>query len=317
MNDYEIIDAHVHVNRNITQEKDNLPVHGRRDRDCWGNPESINAYLDHVGISKVVSLNLLPSGPMRRALLARIPANLSGKELEAAKADVEKELARRLKGMNEWLCQVSKENPRIVASIGIQKLLTPEEMVKEVELRVAQGAKAVKLIPGMFQYYPSDHDFWPMYEKCQQLGIPVTSDTGSSGGPGHTFIGSTGVYYGEPINFTEVLESFPRLTLVMCHLPSAFWDERVEMAHRYPNLYFDSSGGFNAPYIRARDGIRAVAEEDAVRIIRKIGADRIMWGTDGPGALAQPGIEQIFRLDLTEEEKRLILAENAKRIYKI
>lgn len=317
MNDFEIIDAHVHMARNLTQDKDNFPVPGRRDRDRWGNPEQVNAILDRLGISKVVSLNLFPTEPMRRFLRAKIPANISGKEREAAEKEVEKELAVRLRRHNEWLCQLSKQNPRIVASIGIQKLLNPEEIVEEVEVRVAQGAKAVKLVPGLFLHYPSDHHFWPMYEKCQELGIPVTSDSGALGGPGHMRLGTTGICYGEPTNFIEVLESFPRLTLVMCHLASAFWDERVEMAQRFPNLYFDTSGGFNAPDVRARDGNRAIAEEDALRIMRKVGVHRIMWGTDGPAVVVQPLIEQTLRLDLTDEEKRMILAENAKRIYKI
>ncbi len=129
-----------------------------------------------------------------------------------------------------------------------------------------------------------------------------------------------------PVTQPQILKGGPRLTLVMAHLASAYWDERVEMAQRYPNLYFDMSGSFNSPGLTAkldkldllaRDGPRAAAEEDAVRIIRKVGVDRIMFGTDGPAWMAQPAIEQILRLDLTEEEKRLILAENAKRIYKI
>ncbi|MBA7646131.1 hypothetical protein ES703_53893 [subsurface metagenome] len=319
--EFEIIDAHIHLHRNVAQEKQSFPIPGRRDRDRWGNPESIIAYMDREGISKVVSLNLFPTEPMRRFLLSRIPAEDREKDPEAAKQQVEKELATRLRRHNEWLCNVSKENPRIVAGIGLQKLLTPQEMVEEVELRASQGAKTVKLIPGMYKHYPNDHAFWPMYEKCQEIGMPITPDSGTLGArePGEN------IYYGQPINFIEVLESFPRLTLVMCHLASAFWDERVEMAQRYPNLCFDISGSFNQPpggeRIRepliARDAHRACAEEDAVRIMRKVGIERIVWGTDGPAAMARPRIEQILRLDLTDEEKRMILAENAKRIYKI
>ena len=149
--------------------------------------------------------------------------------------------------------------------------------------------------------------------------MPVVSDSGTLGE-----LSPQGSYYGEPIYFVEVLESFPRLTLVMCHLASAFWDQRVEMAQRYPNLCFDMSGSFNLPLdaasrdpIIARDRHRACAEEDAVRIIRKVGAERIMWGTDGPAIMARSGIEQVLRLGLSDEEKRMILAENAKRIYGI
>lgn len=312
MNDHEIIDAHVHLHRNITQEEQSFPIPGRRDRDRWGNADSVISYMDHEGISTIVCLNLLPTEPIRNALLAKLPADISRKDREVAQAQIEEELAMRLRRHNEWICDLGKQNPRIVPGIGMQKVLAPGEMVEEVEVRAAQGAKTVKILPGMYLHYPNDRDFWPMYEKCQELGIAVTSDTGTLGP-----ISPDGMNYGEPINFTEVLESFPRLTFVMCHLASAFWDERVEMAQRYPSLYFDVSGGFNAPGLVVRDASRAVAEEDAVRIIRKVGADRIMFGTDGPGVMAQPWIEQILRLSLTEEEKRMILAENAKRIYNI
>jgi predicted TIM-barrel fold metal-dependent hydrolase len=163
-----------------------------------------------------------------------------------------------------------------------------------------------------------------MYSKCQELGIPIISDTGTLSITDSKNRDFPKIYYGEPINFTEVLESFPRLTLVMCHLASAFWDERVEMAQRYKNLFFDVSGGFNPPDkvltnspLVARDGRRAAAEEDAVRIIRKVGPHRIIFGSDGPGIMVQPAIEQILRLGLTDEEKRMILSENAKRIYRI
>ena len=90
-NDYEIIDAHVHLHRNITMEKQSFPLPGRRDRDCWGNADSVIAYMDHEGVSKIVCLNLFPTEPMRSALLAKIPTGTSGKEREAAEEEVEKE----------------------------------------------------------------------------------------------------------------------------------------------------------------------------------------------------------------------------------
>jgi hypothetical protein len=318
--EFEIIDAHVHLHRNVTQEKQSFFIPGRRDRDRWGNAESIIAYMDREGISKTVCLNLFPTEPMRDFLMSKIPAEDKEKDPESVKTQVEKELASRLRRHNEWLCAVSMENPRIVAGIGMQKLLTPEEMVEEVEAGAAQGAKTVKLLPGMFRHYPNDRAFWQLYEKCQEIGMPVTLDSGTLGE-----LSPEGVYYGEPVNFVEVLESFPKLTVVMCHLASAFWDQRVEMAQRFSNLSFDMSGSFNRPPngewmlepIIARDAHRACAEEDAVRIIRKVGVDRIMWGTDGPAVMARSGIEQVLRLDLTDEEKRKILAQNAKRIYEI
>lgn len=319
MSDYEIIDAHVHLHRTLLQEKQSFPIAGRRDRDRWGNVDSVIAYMDREGVSKIVCLNLFPTEPVRKSLLSKLPANLSATERKATEQGVEKELTERLRRHNEWICEVGRQNSRIVPGIGMQKLFAPQQMVEELVLRVSQGAKAVKLLPGMFMHYPDDRAFWPLYEKCQELGIPVTSDTGTLGADS-----CGGLCYGQPIRFTQVLESFPRLKLVMCHLGSAFWDERVELAERYPNLSFDISGGFNPPEhtmhdspLVARDGPRAIAEEDAVRVMRRVGIKRIMFGTDGPARMLQPSLEQILRLDLTEDERRMILAENAKRIYGI
>ena len=34
-------------------------------------------------------------------------------------------------------------------------------MVEEVVLRVSQGAKGVKLHPGLFPFFPDDEELWP------------------------------------------------------------------------------------------------------------------------------------------------------------
>ena len=54
-----------------------------------------------------------------------------------------------------------------------------------------------------------------------------------------------------------------------------------------------------------------------MRVFRKIGVDRIMFGTDFPGLDPQPQLEQLLRIPFSDEERKLILAENAKRILGI
>jgi predicted TIM-barrel fold metal-dependent hydrolase len=315
----ELIDAHIHLHKDIEKERQALPLPGRRDRDRWGNADAITRHLDWEGVSYALSLNLFPTPVMRRALRAKIPPEVTGAERTAAEEAVEADLANRLRGQNAWLCSFSQQQPRVLAGIGIQKLLTPDEMVAEVELRVASGARAVKLIPGWYREFPHDRAYWPMYERCQELGIPVVSDTGTLG------LGEHGAYpdeinkicYGEPLAFEDVLASFPRLTLVMAHFASAYWDERVELALRYPNLSFDISGGFDAPGLKVRDGHRALHEHDAVRVMRRIGIERFMFGSDGPHVMVQPYVEQVLRLGLSTDELTLLLSGNARRIYAI
>ncbi len=52
-------------------------------------------------------------------------------------------------------------------------------------------------------------------------------------------------------------------------------------------------------------------------MLRKVGVDRFLFGTDGPSVMPQPYIEQVVRLDLTDEERELLLAANARRLYRL
>jgi predicted TIM-barrel fold metal-dependent hydrolase len=311
--EFDIVDAHVHLYRSLSLEKQNVVDPGRRDRDRWGNPEAVTGFMDREGISSVLCLPNFPTRQMRATRTAQLSEAGSAEERQKALADIERDLAGRVQRQNEWLCELHATNPRLVPAVGIQKLFSPDQMVEEVRRRAAQGARTVKMLPGLYFEYPQDRAFWPMYAVCQDLGVTITSDTGTLGEP------EAGVYYGEPAHFEDVLQAFPRLTLVMAHFPSAFWDERVELAMHYDNLAFDISGGFLrlAPHMEVRDEHRALAVEDAVRIMRKVGIERFMFGSDGPRFRFQPALEQVLALDLTDAEKKALLADNARRIYRI
>jgi uncharacterized protein len=309
--EHEIIDAHVHLWRTPEQEKHALRIPGRRDLDRWGTPEAALRLLDRCGISRLVFVNVLPTVEMIEAGLARLGAD-AGPEARAAEEDrLRLEMIDRIRRQNEWACEVGAGNDRLVPFIGVQKLLGPAG-AEEIRTGKSRGAKGVKIQPGMNGYFPTDRIMWPMYEAAQELGLPVLTDSGTYGA-----LAPDGSHYGRPLHFVEILESFPRLVLVMAHFASAYWDERAALAKTYPNLFFDVSGGFGATDITARDEHRALPEEDAVRVMRSVGIERFMFGTDGPYVMPQPYIEQVLRLDLTDDEQRLLLAYNAKRIYRL
>jgi predicted TIM-barrel fold metal-dependent hydrolase len=267
--------------------------------------------MDSCGISKLVFLNVLPTVEMIEAgLRKRAPETEEARR--DAEAELRSEMADRIRRQNAWACEVGATFDRLVPFVGVQPLLGSEDAAAEVRLGHESGAKGVKIQPGMNAFFPADRALWPMYETAQELGLPILTDSGTYGHPT-----PDGGHYGEPFNFVEVLESFPRLTLVQAHFASAYWDQRIELAQRYPNLFFDVSGGFGAPDLIVRDEHRALAEDDAVRVLRRVGVDRFLFGTDGPSVMPQPYIEQVLRLGLTDDEQRLILSENAKRLYRI
>ncbi len=321
MENFEVIDAHIHMAKSLEEEINWWRVPGRSIHDRWGSPEGSVAYMERNGISKMVVLVILPSFSRPSLAEKERLEGLAEKERREGENKFVQQFSPIIRDRNQWVCQVSQRFPRLIPFVCMAKDLGDSKaIVEELTLRFGQGAKGVKLHPGMHCFYPNDRELWPMYQQCQQLGLPVLADSGPWDVP-RVIVGAASHLhqprkdYGEPNNFEEVLRDFPRLTLVLAHLGSAWWDERVELALKYPNVYFDISQGFAAPD-RMRSH-RGLPEEDAVRIMRKIGIERIMFGTDGPAAPIEPQREQFFRLPLEDEEKRMILAENAKRILNI
>ena len=73
-----------------------------------------------------------------------------------------------------------------------------------------------------------------------------------------------------------------------------------------PNLYTDCSSSFFA-----------LDDRTAVEIIRRYGADRVLFGTDYPMWRAEDEIGHLLSLGLTEDECSAIFAGNVKRLLEI
>ena len=324
MEDFEIIDVHTHLARNLQEEQEYFLVSGRRARDRFGTPERAIEYMDRSGISKMAFMTLIPRqfrGPLVEK--AKIQ-NLPEKERIEKEKTIGEEIAPTIQEFNEWGCDVGKRYPRLLPFSCICKELGDADAIaKEVALRASQGVKGIKMHPGMFSFFPDDEVLWPAYEKCQELGLPILSDSGPWPAP-HVLVRfpspvvdsaeGAGVDFAEPKNWSKVLEAFPKLTVILAHLGAAWWDERVELAQKYPNVVFDTSQGFAAPDQIPYCSHRSLAEEDVPRIFRKIGIDRIMFGTDFPALAPQPQVEQMLRIPFTDEERTKLFAGNAKRI---
>ena len=327
MGDFEIIDAHAHLSRTLEEDRNYYLFTGRPTKYRWGTPERAMEYMDIYGISKAIILTLLPRqyrGPLvEKAKLQGLPEEQRRKE----EARLAEQVAPIMREFNEWGCEMGKRFPRLIPFSSISKELGGAKgMVAELELRASQGARGVKFQPGMFCFFPYDEDFFPLYEKCQELGLPIVADSGLWPtdhnltvffSPVATYQEQAYLDYTEPKHWAPVLEAFPRLTVVLAHLGSAWWDERIELAQKYPNVFFDTSQGFSAPDRVPYTPHRGLAEADIVRVFRKIGVERIMFGTDFPALPRQDQIEQLMRVPLTDEEKRMLFSENAKRILKI
>jgi uncharacterized protein len=310
--DYEIVIAHAHLSRDKATEQLVYTKRGAPDRWLIHTPQTIVPWMDQYGVSNIVTLNVMNTIGMIDGRLRKAGLDAGSEVGSKLQHQLRVEMQDRVSRLNRWALEAHAKEPRIFPCVFIDPVLFDDLGLTELETCIAQGANAVKMHPGLSRFRPDDRSIWPLFDRIQELGVPIVFDTGFSRGTGPAHSEN-----GRPIHFADMLGDFPRLIVVMAHLAADFWDERIRLAERYPNLMFDTAGGFTTEDHFGRGGRRAACEEDAVRIIRAVGVERVMFGTDQPAHDPAWQFFQMARLTLDETERRLVLSENARRVYRL
>ncbi|RJP72599.1 MAG: amidohydrolase [Candidatus Abyssobacteria bacterium SURF_17] len=302
MADYLVVDAHVHTYK--TPEIGLQAMGGAGQAGCNGTPEELLDILREAGIAKVVQVNMTPMREMYHAAVEKLPEN----QRKGEHPEIIATMSERVKRRNRWTCELAREHPELIAFPSIDPLMGSEAMVAEVEACAKDGAKGIKLHPAEGHYFPRDERLWPVYAKVQKLGLPIISH----GGVFMMTDYEGGASYTRPSNFEPVLESFPKLKLVVAHLGHGYWNESVELAKKYPNVFFDTSA-----VISGVEHLQTLSASDAVSLIRTLGVERVMFGSDYPWFSPASSLKSFLQLSLTTDEKEKILGKNARRILKI
>ena len=133
---------------------------------------------------------------------------------------------------------------------------------------------------------------------CEEHGLPILMHTGDYR-----------YQFSNPDRLIPVLKAFPRLNVIGAHFGGwSVWDDASRLLADFPNLFVDCSSTF--PF--ANNDL-ALGE----RLIARYGAERVMFGSDFPMWSPEVELNTFMQLRLTDEERRLILSENAKKIYHI
>jgi hypothetical protein len=298
MAEFEIIDVHLHTYP--TAEIGLQAMQGTGKAGYTGVIDELLGVMEEGGISKSVMLNLTPQAEMRDAALAKIPQD----QQEEALPEITAKIIGRTIRRNQWTCDVAKEHPELIAYINLDPEMTARQMVEEIEDKVRNhGARGIKMHPANQRFYPADEPILPVYRTAQELNLPVLFHSGVFHGPAP---------YSRPSLFAEVLDEFPELNVVLAHIGHGHEGEAAELAAEYGNVSFDLSACISG----AEDPL-SLGDDEAVALIKRIGAEKIMFGSDYPWYDPIRDAQRVLALPLTDEEKRLILGENAKRILNL
>lgn len=165
-----------------------------------------------------------------------------------------------------------------------------EDIDGDIKHLMELGLKGVKLHPDIQHFKIDDYRCLKIYEKCEELGLPILMHTGD-----HRYD------FSNPNRMLPVMEIYTGLTVIGAHLGGwSVWEEAAEKLSGLPNFYVDCSSS-----------LYALSADKAKSIIRTYGADKVLFGTDYPMWEPKKELERLFALGLTEEEYRKILSENA------
>ena len=141
---------------------------------------------------------------------------------------------------NDYVAEVMNTYPDVFIGWASVDPWKGKAGVRELERCVTElGLGGLKLHPITQAFFPNNRRFYPLYEKAQQLQIPVIFHTGHTGiGAGTP--GGTGLKlkYSRPIPYIDdVAADFPDLTIIGAH-PSWPWqEEMLSVALHKANVY--------------------------------------------------------------------------------
>jgi len=111
-----------------------------------------------------------------------------------------------------------------------------EDAVNRLKLR------GLKLAPTYQHFDPQDRSHWPLFKKCQSLGIPIMWHQGT------TFPSRARLKWAHPLQLEDIAMEFPDLKMIIAHLGHPWEEDVVALIRKAPNVYTDISAVHYRPW---------------------------------------------------------------------
>lgn len=161
------------------------------------------------------------------------------------------------------------------------------------------GLAGINIEPGFGEpaRFADDPVYFPVYERCSELGVPVFLMTGPT---------TPDPRFNDPAPVAAVARAFPQLSIVCYH---GFWpnvQQALGLAFRYPNvflvpdMYLFVAG--SSAYVEAANGFLG---------------DQLLFGSSYPFRPIGQSVEDFLRLGFRDDLLARLLQRNAERLLRI
>ena len=180
---------------------------------------------------------------------------------------------------------------------GVEQLKELDHAVKDL------GFVGAHFYPHWFRMPPDSALCYPIYSRCEELGIPIMMQVGQN------LIYQKDVRLpsvAKPILLDQVAIDFPNLVLIGIHIGVPWTDEMIAMAWKHENVYI---------------GIDAYAPKHLPASLKQYmnsyGSHKVMFGTDWPVIDPERAVSEIHEHALRPESLEKIMRGNAVKVFRL
>lgn len=201
----------------------------------------------------------------------------------------------QVRSINEFICRTVGEHPEKMIGLGTLHPCSGDQE-SDVEHLISLGLRGVKLHPDIQRFKIDDYRCLKIYELCEKKGLPVLMHTGDRR-----------YDYSNPNRLIPILEIYDNLRIIGAHFGGwSLWEEATEQLYERDDFFVDCSSSFYK-----------LTDEKITELIRKYGADRVIFGSDYPMWRPAEEIARLNALPLSDEEKNSIFCGSAIRAYNL
>ncbi|MBQ3356160.1 MAG: amidohydrolase [Oscillospiraceae bacterium] len=200
---------------------------------------------------------------------------------------------QQVSAINEFLAGTANASNGRLVGLGT---LHPDSLDQAADVRhlVELGLRGVKLHPEIQRFAVDEPRSFCICALCEEAGLPLLLHTGDRR-----------YDCSNPNRLIPLLRQFPHLKVIGAHLGGwSIYEEAARQLAGFENLWFDCSSTFYW-----------LDPKIAASLIRMLGTDRVMFGSDFPMWTPKTELNTLLALGFSDSELESILSKTAKSVF--
>jgi uncharacterized protein len=198
---------------------------------------------------------------------------------------------------NEWVLKTCQSFPQLIPAVNVSREYSGEKLREYIE----KGARILKIHPAADSEGVDSPRYRELLKVASEAALPVIIHTGCL----HSHLYYKDPEQGHAERFAPWFAEFSKTQFILAHMNFNAPTVAMDLAEEYPNVHVDTSWQ---------------PSEVIGEAVRRIGAQRVLFGTDWPfiGSNITVGLKRIQDCVksglITTSDSELILGENATKL---